>query len=427
MSVTASVDPAGPAEPGSSAGPGVRAGSAGSPGPDDPAVRLHRLTMVAEDDGVMVGRPDIGSYALFPEEGAQALRMLDAGLPVSGVASWYEQTCGEPLDTDDFLAALEDLQFLRAEGENKAAEIAVRWQRLGRAVFSWPAWLCYIALVAAASVAMVRMPSLRPTYHHLFFTSYLSLIPITLFVTQMPCILLHESFHALSGRRLGLPSTLRLGRRLYYLVAETRLDSLLSVPRRQRYLPFLAGMLADSVLISVLTLLALALHGRDVPQWCPALCLALAFTTVMRLVWQLMFYLETDLYFVVATAFRCADLQNATRFYIRARFRRLLHRAPPQTDADWTDRDRAMARWYAPLLVAGYGFSLGSLAWAGIPTVVHFASLILNRFSGSQGPAAGILDAASFVTLTSLQIGLTVYVFVRDRRARKSSTQGALT
>jgi hypothetical protein len=54
-------------------------------------------------------------------------------------------------------------------------------------------------------------------------------------------------------------------------------------------------------------------------------------------------------------------------------------------------------------------------------------SLIVDRFRETQGPAAGLLDAVSFIALTSLQIGLTVYVAVRDRRARKSSTKGALT
>lgn len=389
---------------------------------DASTVRLHRLTMIPEDDGVMIGRPDIGSYALFPEEGAEVLRQLDSGVPISGAAEWYEQASGTSLDIEDFLAALEDLGFLRAEGEDRITTVRVRWQRLGRWMFSWPAWLCYLTLIAAAAVAMAREPYLRPSYRHVFFTQYLALIPLTLTAVQIPCVLIHEAFHALSGRRLGLPSTLRLGRRLYYLVAETRLDSLLSVPRRRRYLPFLAGMLADAVMMSALTLLATVLRGHGIPAWCPALCLALAFTCVLRLLWQFMFYLETDLYQVVATALRCADLQNAARFYIRVQMRRLLRRPPMQANADWSDRDRAVARWYAPLLVAGYGFSLGSFVWAGIPTTVHFWSLIVDRFMGSRTPTAGIIDALSFVALTLLPIGLTAYVIVRDRRVRKIST-----
>jgi hypothetical protein len=112
------------------------------------------------------------------------------------------------------------------------------------------------------------------------------------------------------------------------------------------------------------------------------------------------------------------DRSVLRRFYIKTRVRRLLHRAPPQNDADWADRDRAFARWYAPLLIIGYGFSLGTLAWAGIPSTVHFVSLIIDRFSESQNPTTGILDALSFITLTALQWGLVLYVTVRDRRAR---------
>ncbi|MBY8881338.1 hypothetical protein [Actinacidiphila acidipaludis] len=438
-------------------------------------VRLHRLTMVPEDDGVMVGRPDTASYALFPEEGAEALRMLDAGVPLDEVAAWYERTCGETLDVDDFLEILEDLGFLTENGEPPPPPAPVRWQRLGRWTFSGPAWFCYAVLLLAAGVEWVRDASLRPSYHDVFFTSHLALIPITLTVVQIPCILIHEGFHALSGRRLGLPSTLTISRRLYYLVAETRLDSLFSVPRRRRYLPFVAGMLADAVLIAGLDLLAVALRGHGVPGWVPALLLAVAFTCVMRLVWQFMFYLETDLYYVLTNALRCSDLQNATRAHLRRRFRQVVRRgsakagatvpdgtasavADPSVDGaggaggaggadgadlageaaggenpgadggsddQWSDRDRAMARWYAPLLVAGYGFSLGSLVWAGIPTTVHFWSLVSDRFRGSGTPTGALLDAVSFVGLTGLQIGLLLYVTVRDRRARATSTQGA--
>ncbi|WP_405764833.1 hypothetical protein [Streptomyces sp. NBC_01538] len=390
---------------------------------DSTTVRLHKLTMIPEDDGVMVGRPDIASYAVFPEEGAQALRMLDSGVPVSDVTTWYEETCGEPLDVEDFLEVLGELGFLRAEGEDDPAAVPVRWQRLGRWTFSWPAWLCYAALIGAAIVVMVRDRSLRPSYHAVFFTDHLSLIPITLTVVQIPCILVHEGFHALSGRRLGLPSTLTISRRLYYLVAETRLDSLFSVERRRRYLPFVAGMLADTVLLAGMTLLSLALRGHG-PAWWSALFLAVAFTCVMRLIWQFMFYLETDLYYVLANALRCSDLQNATRFQLRALLRRLLRRTPPEPTADWSDRDRATARWYAPLLVAGYGFSIASLLWAGIPTTAHFWSQITDRFRGGT-TTSGLLDAASFVGLTSLQIGLLLYVTLRDRRARKATNQGA--
>jgi hypothetical protein len=395
--------------------------------------------MVTEDDGVMVGRPDTGSYALFPQEGAQALRLLDAGTPLPGVAEWFQETCGTSLDTEDFIAALDDLGFLRGDEEEVPAQAPVRWQRLGRWTFSWPALACYAAVTLAAVVAMARFPYLRPTYRHMFFTTYISLIPIALTAALIPLILLHESFHSLAGRRLGLPSTLTIGRRFYYLVAETRLDSLFSVPKRKRYLPFLAGLIADIVVLSALTLIAAVLHSQGFPPWCSGLCLAIAFTCVLRVIWQFLFYLQTDLYFVISHVLRCPDLQPAAKFYIKSRIRRLLRRTAPQPggDAAWADRDWAFARWYAPLLILGYGFSLFTLLWAGIPSTVRFAELIIDRFTGSQSPASGILDALSFIVLSSVQWVLLLYVILRDRRARRararqtapeqSPTQGVLT
>jgi hypothetical protein len=381
-------------------------------------LRLHRLTMVEERDGIMVGRPDIASYALFPPEGAEVLKMLAAGASIASAAAWYERTCGESLDLEDFVEALQDLGFVCGADEEYTEPSPVRWQRLGGWLFSWPAWAAYLVVVATALVLMARRPELRPSYRNLFFTHYLSLIPIALTATMIPCILLHEGFHALAGRRLGLPSKLSIGRRLYYLVAETRLDSLFSVPRRRRYLPFMAGMLADTVLISLLTVLAAVLQDRGVARWLPALCLAVAFSCVLRLIWQLMFYLETDLYFVLVHALSCTDLQNATRYYLRVRINRLLRRRPPTPPSvEWSDRDNRMARWYAPLLVIGYGFSLGSLLWAGLPTTVHFCSLLIERFRGTSA-TDGIIDALSFLTLSSLQWGLLAYVTIRDRRDR---------
>jgi hypothetical protein len=279
----------------------------------------------------------------------------------------------------------------------------------------------------AEIAVMVREPWLRPPYRNFFFTGQLALIPVVLTPIGIGFIIVHEWCHMLAGRRLGLPSTFGIGRRLYFLVAETRLDSLLSVPRRKRYLPFLAGMLADAVVIAALTLLAAWLRALGVPAWCPGLCLAVAFITVLRLIWQFQFYLQTDLYYVLSTFLRCEHMQAATRFHIKAQGRRLLRRPARQPDPDWSGRDLTAARWYAPLLIAGYGFALGSLAWAGIPTLIRFCTTAASQVWGPRSNPASIIDALILIMLVAIQFGLLAYVTVRDRRAqrRAGSHQGA--
>ena len=67
------------------------------------SVTLHPLTFVVDGDEVVVGRPDIESYAVLAPDGAAVLQKLGEGIPPTEVAAWYAQTYGEALDIADFL------------------------------------------------------------------------------------------------------------------------------------------------------------------------------------------------------------------------------------------------------------------------------------------------------------------------------------
>jgi hypothetical protein len=390
-------------------------------------VRLHQLTYVDDVDGVMVGRPDTGSYGVFPPEGADLLRSLAAGATLeAGARRWQERT-GQTLDVADFVDILADLGFTVAENDVPAELAPVRWQRLSRMLFSLPAWLGYVAVMGGGLATMVLDPGLRPSYRNVFFTSHIALIPVVLALTQIPLLLLHEAFHALAARRRGLPSTLGVGRRFYYLVAETRMDSLYSVPRAQRYLPFLAGAMVDAVGVGAFTMLSAAGHHWDAPPWVSGLALTLAFSGVLRILWEFLFYLQTDFYFVVNTASRCTDLHGAAKHLLRTQFRAALSRPPGQAGqaaSQWSDRDLAAARWYAPMMIAGYGVSLCTLVLVGIPTAVRFWTIVVRRFDGSQPQTiGGLVDTVFFVLFSLIEFGLLGYVTIRDlrrRRARRS-------
>ena len=395
-------------------------------------VHLQPLTYVNEGEEVLVGRPDTGSYGVFPPEGADLLRSLEAGATLESAArQWHERT-GQTFDMADFLAIIVDLGFVVGEDDALAQRPQVRWQRLARAVFSPAAWLVYVAAVAGGLIAMVMDRDVRPGYGNIFFTSHIAFIPVALALSQIPLLLLHEAFHALAARRLGLPSTLGIGRRFYYLVAETRLNSLYSVPRRRRYLPFLAGSLIDATGVGIFTLLSVAGRHWGAPSWLSGLALALAFSGVLRISWECLFYLQTDYYFVINTAAGCSDLHGAAQQRLRgwrqAVLRKAglrtarLRRAAEEGDGDWSDRDLAAARWYAPLMVAGYGVSLATLLLVGLPTAIRFWSIVVHRFSGSHQSVGVIVDTIFFILLSLIEFGLLGYVTVRDLRRRRART-----
>ena len=191
----------------------------------DDIVRVHPLVYLDEGDEVTVGRSDTGSFVVLPSDGAALLRKLESGMTIGAAETWYALTYGEPLDVSDFVADLDELGFIQHPGDTQSLIAPVRWQRLGAAVFSPVMVVLYLALLAAWLTATIREPHLRPRPHNLIFTQYMSVLLLVLFFGQIPLMLVHETAHALAGRRLGLRSKLSIGRRLQFVVFETSITS----------------------------------------------------------------------------------------------------------------------------------------------------------------------------------------------------------
>ena len=381
-----------------------------------PVLAFHPLTFAPEGDDVVVGRRDIDSYGVFPPDGAALVRELAAGRPVPDAARWYEQTYGEAVDVDAFLETLADLELLRDAAEPVAAPRPVRWQRLGRALFSPIAALLYAGIVVLAIAVSVADPSVAPRPDHVFFVSSFVVVELTIVLGQLPLSAIHELAHLLAGRRLGLRSRIRLSNRFYFVVFETALDGLVSVPRRQRYLPMLAGMGADVVVMAGLTVAAAGLPDGSLAS---RVCLALAFSTLPRIVWQWYLFLQTDIYFLVATLLGCIDLHGTARQWLANRWHQLVGRTDRLVDeASWHPADRRAVRWYGPLMLAGY-------AAAAAMMLVVAAPLAWRLFGGAAKTLLGVgdesstgatWDAAVLFAVSAAHVALAFILARRERR-----------
>lgn len=399
--------------------------SVDSTSPGTVPLQFYPLSFLDEGDGdIVIGRPDIDSYGVFPADGAALVTELQNGRHPDAAAAWYFDQYGESVDMAEFIDTLTDLELLREPTSitttmEVVAPQPIRWQRLGRAVFSPVGLVAYLALLVGAVVACLADPRLVPDHQNVFFTDYLLLVEITVVVGQAPLILLHEGAHVLAGRRLGLQTKVRLGQRWYFLVFETVMDGLVSVPRRRRYLPIVAGVLTDIGVIAALTLVAAATRS---PQGdfslVGGIALALAFTTLPRIAWQFYFFLQTDGYYLVSTVLGTIDLHGATRGLLRNHVNRLRGRPDRLVSLDsWHPRDRAAARWYAPLMVLGYSISLAVLVIVVLPLAWAFFTNAAGRVfaDGGLSPDARFWDAAIILALTIGQLLLAVYLGVRRR------------
>ena len=380
---------------------------------------FHPLTFLVEGEEVTVGRADQTEYIVLPADAAALLRRLSDGCTIEAAAEWYAVTYGEPVDVPAFVADLDELGFLKRDGEPPVVAAPVRWQGVGKAVFGPFGAVAYLALLGCWIGACVRTPQLLPHPHNLFFTHYMSIMVVALFLGQLPLVLLHEAAHTLAARRLGLRSRLSVGRRFYFVVFQTTMDGLIGVPRGKRYLPILAGMLFDAGAIAALSLLADA--GRDAAGQFdgPArFLLATAYVAWLRLLWQLWIFLQTDLYYLVVTVCGCTDLHATAQQRLHNQFRRLTGRPPAHDPADWHPRDRSVSAWYSWVVVAGYVACLASVLTSVLPVMSRLATNVIRAFTDhAHRSPASVLDSAVLLAMFSGEFGLAGFLYLRERHA----------
>jgi hypothetical protein len=390
--------------------------------PDPNRILLHHLTFVPEGEAVLVGRPDTESYAVLPVDGAKLLERLGTSTVPEAVA-WYEQTYQETPDVAEFLDDLRELGFVREPGEPRAEPAPVRPGRWAAALFSRPAWALYAALCAGAVAAMIRLPAVRPVPTHVFFSSSLVLVTLVLLAVELPLIGLHETFHVLAARRRGVAGRLGVSHRLYFIVFQTTLTGIYSVPRRKRVLPFAAGMLCDALAFSVLVLAAAADYAAHSGlTYFGRIAVASAYLTGLRFTWQFLVFTETDGQHLLALLLGSTDLNGLTKAYLRSLRHsagHLLGRSRParsESEHDTPDtHDAAVMRWFGPLtaVLVAAALAVGTYGCYGL--LSNYASRVRDALrSGSA--TAGFWDATFSVLIFTSQIAVVILLSARDRR-----------
>jgi hypothetical protein len=360
-----------------------------TPGLGVATIQLVPLTLVDDGPDVLVGHAESGTFVSMPPVGAVLIRALQRGADLAVAAAEAQAFAGEPVDAAAFVEALHGLGFVRTGEPAPDPEPAVartapvqqrRWvagliPELAHPLFTPAAWAGYAAALLFSVATFALDPGRWPRSSDLllvggFGTSVLILLPFGLALTA-----LHEAWHWLAMRAIGLRTRFGVDRRAWFLTFETDLSQLWTVPRRARYGPELAGMAIDAVVIAAL----LAAELAGVRGAAGRMVAALVYLKVAAFCFQLLVFLRTDLYAVLVTAAGCRNLWQVKSLLLRGAFgrltpdqRRILAAADP--------RDLRTGRWFRWLYLAGM------LALAG-----YFSAFVLPVLWGvARWTAAGL-------------------------------------
>ena len=224
------------------------------PGLLDGAARLRLVALSARPRGdeLMVGNAASGDFVVLPAIAGVVLDGIAGGEPLTRVAELARAATGEDVGVLEFAHALIELGFVTHINDQPLQTDLIRLRdggRLGeqlaahaRPLFSRTAWIVYATLAVACAVLLLLDPRYRPHSSSLFFTRDPLASLAVLSVAAAVLTAVHEGAHWLAARVEGVPARITLGRRLYFLVAQTDLTSLLALPPRRRFGALLAGL-----------------------------------------------------------------------------------------------------------------------------------------------------------------------------------------
>jgi hypothetical protein len=387
-------------------------------------VLLHPLHIGEIEDGVAeVGRPDTGVFVSLPEPGIEIIRDLRQGFTLDEVSQRFAQRHGQPPDLDDFLAALTECGFVRQpDGQQAGGPLADEpeapglrgWRLLGSLpshrvawLLSRPAMVVWVAVWLAVPGILIFRPDLIPTAADARLGLGVAPDALLLTVLAWSLVLVHEMAHLLAVRARGCAGVLRLSNRLHLLVAETDMSGIRSLPRSQRYAPYLAGMTFTMSAFAAVLIAQLA--GMDARP-----LLAIGYLCLFTLLFELAFFLRTDIYYVITTSLRLGNLMTDTWRWVGNKLVTPLRRRPPYDLSAVPAREMRFVRWYSVFLVIGVAVVIGQFLLLGLPLLLSFLRDSISQIAA--GPSTlGFWDAAVLLLLTAAHFGTLAVVSVLKR------------
>lgn len=375
------------------------------------------LTMVRDGPGYVLGRRGGTDFVAVPEIGGQVIQWLQGGCGLRECERRAAEVAGEPVDVAGFLEGLAQAGLLPAAGPasggtaepgtaapgtaapgagaDEPPAIAPWQAAAGRVMFGRAGLAIQAVLAVTAAVVLLAVPGARPGPGDGVATGVplASLLLLAALATALG--LAHEAAHVLAAWAAGVPSRISIGRRMIFIVYQTDLTRLWSVPRRARVVPLLAGLLFDSAATGILAVAGLILTGHA-PLLAIHLIRLAVLLNVGAIAFQFLIFLRTDVYALFVLATGCRNLW-ATKGAVA---RRAVGRAGSADRAVLAAAGRRETRWARVFLglylpgVAATGWYFAAFAVPATASIVRACAHALAAGPWSMAGAAAVLALA---------------------------------
>ena len=438
-------------------------------------VEFNPLLKTQVEGKWIVGQEDTGTYGEFPEIGVRILDELEKEKDVKKVTEKIQQETGQTYDIQDFIKSMLFSGFVKSVNGNLLDQAKLAPKKIESVfnrinpryfswIYSWPMALIASILTSIALMLMIYYPAFRPHYHNMIVSDFYTITGFAVVIAGVLLASKHELFHFFAARKFGVKSSFRLNTRLYLLVMETDVSNVWVLPNRKKLLVYLAGAINDVVTISLLVILLYlgspgswlakfsgetggglfsSLYGFLSHPWFVKIAKLLIFTSFYILIFQFMFYMRTDFYYVIAHSLNCRNLMEDTKTYIyktfiwpllnklslfrvfpfRGKLRALVEKTK-EIRLQVSPHEMRVIRFYAPFLVIGVSVMLWFFIFNMLPVMLilyvgAFGTLIKGIWGGIGSVGwRNMADSFTFIFIHVAYYATAAYLIGRSRKRK---------
>jgi putative peptide zinc metalloprotease protein len=389
------------------------------------SLSLHPHELLPDGEDVIAKRLDLASYISLSPDAARILACLHECGRLDLTLARFESEGLAFEDLRDFVLMLAESQFIhRVNGHVISAQASVPAQTVARStlagmLFGSAAWIVYGAIAIASLLLFVFAEQTRPAGDDFYFSGSGLVSLIVNLLGMWAVVFIHEFGHVYAARREGIAGRISWGYRFIFLVIETDVSDIWSIPRNRRYSIYMGGLAWTFAIILVLQLLLFA----PLPDTLMKLDRLFILLLLQTIVFQFVIILRTDLYYVLTNYFRIDDLYERT-LRLLGRLVRLQAYAIRQDWASLAKRDRLIEASFLAYSIVGIGITGFLFIQVDLPFFDATAQVIAGKLLDEPLFSAAYWDGIFFATLLLNPIVIVMAYWGIDwHRARTARRQ----
>lgn len=346
-------------------------------------VCLSHLSIQKEGNEYTIGDPNIPRFIRVPEAAVLAVKNADGLRSIEEIRTKLKRDNNVDVDVLDFFSKLLAIGFVKSVGDlvlvsdPPPSSSHERRVKVSKLFFNPLTAKWFMFNFAAVLTLFAVKPELLPYYKDMFVLKAVGMNAFAVICLTYFLIFLHELAHYFCSYSKGIKASIRLSRRFIFVVAETKMTGLWSKPKKERYFPYLAGMALDVTLILICLLVQLSLQEHSVFV---SIARLTAFLLVTGILGQFMFFLRTDVYFILINATNSSNLYGNGILFLKS----IASRNRKENRRLWSElpkTEKSASLWFSLIYVLGIGILLALFVIFTFPAFLFVVSRAYHEIS----------------------------------------------